>query len=46
MATPLEQVTLYDTDYNLWVLETVKQLEKRDFDSPFPLNNGARSVKG
>ncbi|WP_373479761.1 DUF29 domain-containing protein [Geminocystis sp.] len=24
---------LYDTDYNLWVLETVKKLEKRDLDS-------------
>jgi chorismate mutase len=24
---------LYDTDYNLWVLETVKQLQNRDFDS-------------
>jgi hypothetical protein len=24
---------LYDIDYNLWVLETVKQLEKRDYDS-------------
>jgi len=24
---------LYDTDYNLWVLETVKQLENRDLDS-------------
>jgi Domain of unknown function DUF29 len=24
---------LYDTDYNLWVLETVKILEKRDLDS-------------
>ena len=25
--------TLYDTDYNLWVLETVKQLEKREFNA-------------
>ncbi|MBO0348583.1 DUF29 domain-containing protein [Phormidium pseudopriestleyi FRX01] len=35
MATPLEPVSeiLYDNDYNLWVIETVKQLEKRDFDS-------------
>jgi hypothetical protein len=24
---------LYDTDYNLWVLETVRKLEKRDLDS-------------
>lgn len=24
---------LYDTDYNLWVLETVKKLEKRDLDA-------------
>ena len=35
MATPLEPVSeiLYDNDYHLWVIETVKQLEKRDFDS-------------
>ncbi|MCT7961900.1 DUF29 domain-containing protein [Laspinema sp. D1] len=35
MATPLEPVSeiLYDNDYNLWVMETVKQLEKRDFES-------------
>jgi hypothetical protein len=26
-----KQKTLYDTDYNLWVLETVKNLENRDF---------------
>ena len=25
--------TLYDTDYNLWVLKTVKHLENQDFDS-------------
>ena len=25
--------SLYDTDYNLWVLETVVKLEKRDFNS-------------
>ena len=25
--------SLYDTDYNLWVLETVKQLENQDFKS-------------
>ena len=25
--------TLYDTDYNLWVLETIKQLENKDFES-------------
>ena len=24
---------LYDTDYNLWVMETVKQLENKDFDA-------------
>jgi hypothetical protein len=24
---------LYDTDYNLWVIETVKQLQNGDFDS-------------
>jgi hypothetical protein len=28
-----ETKSLYDTDYNLWVLETVKNLEKRDLDS-------------
>jgi predicted transcriptional regulator len=28
-----KQKSLYDTDYNLWVLETVKKLENRDFDS-------------
>lgn len=27
-----EQKTLYDSDYNLWVLETVKNLENRDFN--------------
>ncbi|MBD2395630.1 DUF29 domain-containing protein [Cyanobacterium aponinum FACHB-4101] len=27
------QTNLYDTDYNLWVLETVKKLENRDVDS-------------
>ncbi|MGI0479663.1 DUF29 domain-containing protein [Geminocystis sp. CENA526] len=27
------QTNLYDTDYNLWVLETVKQLQNRDLDS-------------
>jgi hypothetical protein len=26
------QKSLYDTDYNLWILETVKLLEKRDFN--------------
>jgi hypothetical protein len=25
--------SLYETDYNLWVLETVKKLENRDLDS-------------
>ena len=29
----LTQKQLYDTDYNLWVLETVKQLQNRDLDS-------------
>lgn len=24
---------LYDTDYNFWVIETVKQLENKDFDA-------------
>jgi hypothetical protein len=24
---------LYDTDYNLWVIETVKQLQNKDFES-------------
>jgi hypothetical protein len=28
-----KQKTLYDNDYNLWVLETVKQLKNRDVDS-------------
>jgi hypothetical protein len=28
-----EQKTLYDTDYNLWVIETVKHLQNRNFDS-------------
>jgi hypothetical protein len=28
-----EHKSLYDTDYNLWVLETVKKLESRDLDS-------------
>ncbi len=29
----LEQKKLYDTDYNLWVLETVKKLKNRELDS-------------
>jgi len=35
MVTELkqQQKSLYDTDYNLWVIETVKQLENRDFNS-------------
>jgi hypothetical protein len=35
MGTELKQVskTLYDTDYNLWIIETVKKLGNRDFDS-------------
>jgi hypothetical protein len=28
-----ETKSLYDTDYNLWILETVKQLENRDLDN-------------
>jgi hypothetical protein len=28
-----ENKSLYETDYNLWVLETVKKLESRDFNS-------------
>ncbi len=28
-----EQKSLYDSDYNLWVLETVKKLENRDLNS-------------
>ncbi|MGI0483546.1 DUF29 domain-containing protein, partial [Geminocystis sp. CENA526] len=28
-----KQTNLYDTDYNLWILETVKKLENRDLDS-------------
>ena len=34
MVTELktEVKKLYDTDYNLWVLETVKQLKNRNFD--------------
>jgi hypothetical protein len=27
------QTNLYDTDYNLWILDTVKKLENRDFNS-------------
>jgi len=27
------QTNLYDTDYNLWILETVKKLENRDLES-------------
>ncbi len=35
MVTQLEteNQSLYDTDYNLWVLETVKQLENKDVNS-------------
>ncbi|MBD2395631.1 DUF29 domain-containing protein [Cyanobacterium aponinum FACHB-4101] len=29
----IDNKSLYDTDYNLWVLETVKKLENRDLDS-------------
>jgi signal transduction histidine kinase len=28
-----QEKTLYDTDYNLWVLETVEKLKNRDFNS-------------
>ncbi|MBF2057422.1 MAG: DUF29 domain-containing protein [Cyanobacterium sp. T60_A2020_053] len=28
-----QEKSLYDTDYNLWVLETIEKLEKRDLDS-------------
>jgi PAS domain-containing protein len=28
-----ETKSLYDSDYNLWIIETVKQLENRDFNS-------------
>ncbi|MGI0483664.1 DUF29 domain-containing protein [Geminocystis sp. CENA526] len=28
-----KQTNLYNTDYNLWILETVKKLENRDLDS-------------
>ncbi|MBF2057415.1 MAG: DUF29 domain-containing protein [Cyanobacterium sp. T60_A2020_053] len=28
-----QEKNLYDTDYNLWVLETIEKLEKRDLDS-------------
>ena len=27
------QTSLYETDYNLWVLETVKQLENKEFNT-------------
>ncbi len=35
MVTQLEteNQSLYDTDYNLWVLKTVKQLQNKDFDA-------------
>jgi hypothetical protein len=35
MVAQLQQASkpLYDVDYHLWVLETVKQLENRNFDS-------------
>jgi hypothetical protein len=35
MVAELRQMaeTLYDRDYNLWVLETVKQLQHRDLDA-------------
>ncbi len=35
MVSKLKQLTknLYDTDYNLWVEETVKKLQAKDFES-------------
>ena len=35
MVSKLKQLTknLYDTDYNLWVEETVKKLQAKDFDA-------------
>ncbi|MBE9223649.1 DUF29 domain-containing protein [Cyanobacterium stanieri LEGE 03274] len=33
MQLQTDHKSLYDTDYNLWVLETVKKLEKKDLDS-------------
>ncbi|MFN5514109.1 MAG: DUF29 domain-containing protein, partial [Cyanobacteriota bacterium] len=34
MVTELRKIdkSLYETDYNLWVLETVSQLQRRDLD--------------
>lgn len=29
----LKAKSLYDTDYNLWVLDTVQKLENRDFET-------------
>jgi hypothetical protein len=29
----LQEKSLYEIDYNLWVLETVKKIENREFDS-------------
>ena len=35
MTTSLERAssTLYETDYNIWIAETVEQLKKHNFDS-------------
>jgi len=35
MVTPSQQAQkqLYETDYHLWVVETVKQLQNRDFEA-------------
>ncbi len=35
MVSKLKQLTknLYDTDYNLWVEETVKKLQAKDFEN-------------
>jgi len=32
-TTSKELINLYESDYSLWVLETVKQLQNRDFQS-------------
>ncbi len=33
VAELIKQKNLYETDYNLWVLETVKKLQSRDFSA-------------
>jgi hypothetical protein len=32
MMAKAEQKKLYETDYHLWVLETVKQLQNQEWD--------------